>query len=220
MEVRVYNQKGEEAGNVELPKVFDIPINHDLLTQVVSAQTANMRVPVANTKGRGEVRGGGKKPWRQKGTGRARHGSIRSPIWKGGGVTHGPTGERNFSKKINKKMASLALAMAVVGKARDGELVVMHSLALGGKTKEAAGMISEMGKRKELEQMKQKSKIFVLPELQTKEARALRNMRGVHLGAPHAVTARDILQRAILVTTPDALTAIGDRIAKSLKKGT
>src|SRR5258708_25564753 len=97
MEFPVYNQEAQQIGTVELADgIFGLPLNQDLLYQVVTSQVANQRQVVAHTKGRGEVRGGGKKPWRQKGTGRARHGSIRSPIWRGGGVTHGPTKEANF----------------------------------------------------------------------------------------------------------------------------
>src|SRR3989344_826748 len=105
MKVKLYNQLGEETGSVELlDAIFNIPLNHDLVHQAIVTQMANSREILAHAKGRGEVRGGGKKPWRQKGTGRARHGSIRSPIWKGGGVTHGPLKEKIYSKKINKKV--------------------------------------------------------------------------------------------------------------------
>ena len=97
MKVDIYNQGAEKTGTLELPKgVFGLPWNEDLVHQVAVAMQANLRVPVAHTKGRGEVAGGGRKPWRQKGTGRARHGSIRSPIWRGGGVTHGPTKGKNY----------------------------------------------------------------------------------------------------------------------------
>ena len=104
MEQIVYNQKGEEVGKVELPaKIFDVKLNQDLMNQSVVTQMANVRKVIAHTKDRGERRGGGRKPWKQKGTGRARHGSNRSPIWRGGGISFGPTKERNFTKKINRK---------------------------------------------------------------------------------------------------------------------
>src|SRR3989304_3678493 len=110
MQIKLYNQSGEVIGDFDLPeRIFGVAVNADLVKRAVDTQMSNARQVIAHTKGRGEVRGGGRKPWKQKGTGRARHASIRSPIWKGGGVTFGPTKERNFKKKIRKKMARRAL---------------------------------------------------------------------------------------------------------------
>jgi len=138
MELPLYNQNAENIGTVELAdSVFGLPMNQDLLYQVITSQMSNKRQVVAHAKGRGEVRGGGKKPWKQKGTGRARHASIRSPIWRGGGVTGGPTKERNFKKDINKKMMQKALKVALSSKARDGQLFILDSLTIEKpKTKE------------------------------------------------------------------------------------
>ena len=105
LKLKIYNFEGKEVGTETLdPKLFGVEINPVMVQQMVVAQQKNARAPIAHTKGRAEVRGGGKKPWRQKGTGRARHGSSRSPIWSGGGITFGPTSKRNFSVKINKKV--------------------------------------------------------------------------------------------------------------------
>ena len=131
LKTKLYNSEGKETGEVELPEnVFGVKLNDDLVHQAVVAQTANARQVLADTKDKGEVRGGGKKPWKQKGTGRARHGSSRSPLWKGGGVTFGPTSDRNFSKMINKKMKTKALLMVLSSKLKDNELVVVENIKL------------------------------------------------------------------------------------------
>jgi len=130
MKVDIQNQKGEKVGTMELPKeIFEVEASPSLLHQAVVAQMSNMRTNIAHTKDRSEVRGGGRKPWRQKGTGRARHGSRRSPIWVGGGVTFGPTKYRNFTKKINIKMKQKAILAALSGKAKDSELVILDKLS-------------------------------------------------------------------------------------------
>ena len=143
MEYPLYNQSVENIGTVDLPdSVFNVSSNNDLLHQVVSSLMSNKRQVLAHAKTRAEVRGGGKKPWRQKGTVRARHGSIRSPIWKGGGVTFGPTKEINFKKKINKKMSRKALVVALSEKAKSNSIIVVDSIELKApKTKEVAGIL-------------------------------------------------------------------------------
>ncbi|MEA3272112.1 MAG: 50S ribosomal protein L4 [Patescibacteria group bacterium] len=131
MKIKIYNQKGEVVGEEKLDsKIFDCPVKEVVVHQVVTAIEANARQNLAHTKTRGEVRGGGRKPWRQKGTGRARHGSIRSPIWIGGGVTFGPRNERNFKQKINKKMRQKAYFMCLSDKASSGNLIVLDKLEL------------------------------------------------------------------------------------------
>src|SRR3989344_829973 len=130
MEAKVHNQKGKESGTITLsPKVFGAKWRSDLVHQVVEGMRSNKRAGTADTKGRGEVRGGGRKPWKQKGTGRARHGSSRSPIWVGGGVTHGPRAEKNYKRKISKKMRAQALFSVLSKKLKDEEVLFVDSLS-------------------------------------------------------------------------------------------
>src|SRR6185503_8469352 len=128
MKVPVYNQKAETVGEVDLnPKIFEVKPSLHLMAEAVRVQQANARKGLAHTKTRGEVSGGGKKPWKQKGTGRARVGSTRSPIWRHGGVTFGPRSNRNWELKINKKAKTKALFMSLSDKAKDGKLIVIDS---------------------------------------------------------------------------------------------
>ena len=155
METQIYNQKGKSVGKFDLPEsIFGVPWNGDLVHQVVTAMQANARTPVAHTKTRGEVRGGGRKPWKQKGTGRARHGSSRSPIWKGGGVTHGPRNEKSYDQKINKKMKAKALYAVLSEKLRKGQLLFVEELNLKAiKTKDAVSIIKDLSSLKGFEKM-------------------------------------------------------------------
>ena len=159
MNAPIYNATGKKQGSIELPeRVFGVAWNDALMHQVVTSMQGNARPRVAHTKGRGDVRGGGRKPWQQKGTGRARHGSIRSPIWRGGGVTHGPRSEKNYSRTIPKGMRAKALFMALSRKLKDNEVIFVDSFgitepktALAKKTLVAlskAGFERMAGKRK------------------------------------------------------------------------
>ncbi|MEI7765440.1 MAG: 50S ribosomal protein L4 [bacterium] len=148
METKIYNQKGKEAGKIALPeKVFAAKWRADLVHQVVEGMRSNKRAGTADTKGRGEVRGGGKKPWKQKGTGRARHGSSRSPIWVGGGVTHGPLAEKNYKRKISKTMRAQALFSVLSKKLKNKEIIFVDSLELAEiKTKGAQEVMASLAK--------------------------------------------------------------------------
>lgn len=131
LKVKVYNHQGQPTGEESLPeKVFGVALKEAVVHQAVVAQQASGRQVLAHTKGRGDVRGGGRKPWRQKHTGRARHGSTRSPIWVGGGITFGPTKERNFALKINKKMRQQALRMVLSDKLKHERIVIVEDLPL------------------------------------------------------------------------------------------
>lgn len=139
----MYNHEGKKAGEITLSeKVFGAKWNADLVAQVVRAMEANARVPVAHTKSRAEVSGTGKKPWKQKGTGSARHGSRRSPIWRKGGVAHGPRNEREYSQKINRAMRAQALFAVLSRKFSDGEVLFVSDLNLSApKTKDAKALL-------------------------------------------------------------------------------
>ncbi|MDP3770501.1 MAG: 50S ribosomal protein L4 [Candidatus Sungbacteria bacterium] len=224
MQAKVYNTNGEEAGSMELPDgVFGLKWNPDLVYQVVTGQTANMRVHVAHAKDRAQVRGGGKKPWRQKGTGRARHGSIRSPIWKGGGVTHGPLTEKNFKKKINKKMAKKALFTVLSAKARDHEIVVLDDVRFSeAKTKFAAKLFSALVQNNELSRiMKGNGALIALVERDDMVKRALKNLPYVGLDLAKNLNAHEVLQYKYTVFPKKAIdqfTALGNSTGTSSVK--
>jgi len=155
MEATVYNQMGKAAGKISLSKdVFGLPWNADLVHEVVRLMNSNSRTNVAHTKDRGEVRGGGRKPWKQKGTGRARHGSIRSPIWVGGGVAHGPRKDKNFERKINRKAKTKALYTILSRKWKDGEILFLDSVTMSApKSAEAKKILESLSKIKGYEKL-------------------------------------------------------------------
>ena len=150
MKADIYNKKGEISKSIDLPEdIFGLSWNADLVHQVFESMRSNARANTAHTKDRSEVRGGGKKPWRQKGTGRARHGSRRSPIWAGGGITFGPRTERNYSKKINQKMKTKALFTVISKKLNDGQILFiedMNSSFSTGKTKDFIDILQALEK--------------------------------------------------------------------------
>ena len=181
MEAKVYNQTGKETGKVELPaNIFGVKWNANLVHQVATSMMSNARNTIADTKGRGEVSGGGKKPWRQKGTGRARHGSSRSPIWKGGGVTHGPTSEVNFKKKINKKMKAKALFSILSAKLKDNEIIMLEDLKLSSpKVKIAQDVLANLAKSgfEKINYKIGKRVIIATPELDENMQKSFRNIK-------------------------------------------
>lgn len=198
--VNVYNQKGEEMGQAQLPKeVFGLEVSPDLVRQVVVSQMANRRQGTAHTKDRREVSGGGKKPWRQKGTGRARHGSIRSPLWKGGGVTFGPRNERNYQKAIPAKMRKKALLMVLSAKAKNNLLVLLDELKLTGvKTKEIFSVLR-------LLPCKGKGTLIVLPEMDKNIIFSARNISGIATMQAKDLNALDLLSYKYLLMPEKAV---------------
>lgn len=211
MQVKVYNQQGEETGTMELPAgIFGVKWNADLVHQVAVSYAANRRRGTAHAKTRGEVRGGGKKPWRQKGTGRARHGSIRSPIWKGGGVTHGPRTEKNYEKKINKKMAKKALWTVLSAKARDDEIVVMDDMNFPeAKTKQAAAMFKKFSEKESFRRITKGNGALVLIAGKNDAARrALGNLPYVGVEEARNLNAYSALQYKYLLFPKHAIEAL------------
>ncbi len=174
MKVSVYNQKGEVTKEVELnDQIFGQKFNSRFIHQIYIKILKNRRQPIASTKDRSEIRGGGRKPWPQKGTGRARHSSIRSPLWKGGGVTFGPTKEKDYSLKINKKMKDKALKMALSLKAKENKIFILEKDLQfeNNKTKEAQKFFDNFFKNKS------KPKLLIIDSFQNEaSSRAIRNL--------------------------------------------
>jgi large subunit ribosomal protein L4 len=201
MEVDLYNQKFEIIGKTELPNsIFSAQWRPDIVHQVLIAQQANRRKPIAHAKTRGEVRGGGRKPHRQKGTGRARHGSIRSPIWKGGGVTFGPTKERNFSKKVNKKVKRLALFSAISKKLSDNELKVIDKIEIKEpKTKLMASTLLNIIPKKK------NSGLLIIPKANPQISRAIRNLDFADLIIANSLNLENILKYKNILILQDSI---------------
>ena len=181
IQAKIYDQKGAEAGSIMLPeKVFAAKWRADLVHQVVEGMKSNKRAGTADTKDRGEVRGGGKKPWKQKGTGRARHGSSRSPIWVGGGVTHGPLAEKNYKRKISQKMRAQALFSVLSKKLKDKEIIFIDSLSLKDiKTKAAADVMKNLAKATGIKALGASKKPRVLTALFARDAKAEKSFRNL-----------------------------------------
>lgn len=224
MEATIYNAAGKKAGTVTLPEsIFGASWNDSLIHQVVTSMQDNARTPVAHAKGRGEVRGGGKKPWRQKGTGRARHGSIRSPIWKGGGVTHGPSKETVFARAIPKKMRAKALAVALSRKFKDGEIIFVDSLGLTEpKTAAAVKALTAINKAAGTNIFTargMKSTLVACAELTPAIKKSLRNIERVEIHAVRDLNPVTVLKNKYLVIeNPQAAVAIMETRLGSDKK--
>ena len=204
MEAIIYNQKGGEVGKIKLSeKVFKAKWRADLVHQVVEGMRSNKRAGTADTKDRGEVRGGGKKPWKQKGTGRARHGSSRSPIWVGGGVTHGPLAEKNYKRKITKSMRAQALFSVLSKKFKDGEVIFVDSLeAKEMKTKGAVEVIKNIGKvvgMKNIEKSKKPRILVALAGRSEKAEKSFRNVSALELVFLKNLNPLDVLNHKYLL---------------------
>ncbi|MEK7068360.1 MAG: 50S ribosomal protein L4, partial [Patescibacteria group bacterium] len=194
--------QGKETGSVTLPEnIFGLAWNADLMHQVVTSMQSNARAGTAHTKGRGEVRGGGKKPWQQKGTGRARHGSSRSPIWRGGGVTHGPKSEKNYARTITRSMRQKALLVALSKKAKDGEILFIDTLSFASpKAKDAKAMLSalKMTRRKN-------AALIAIPTIDAATKKSFRNFGNVAVEELRNLNPVSVLsKRQLIIANPDA----------------
>jgi large subunit ribosomal protein L4 len=199
--VALYNMAGEQVGDIELSdNIFGAEVNTDVLHQVVVNYLANQRQGTQSTKTRSEVRGGGAKPWRQKGTGRARQGSIRSPQWKGGGVALGPK-PRDYSYSLNRKVKRLALKSALSSKVADNEIIVLENLALENmKTKEIAALLAKFDITTKT--------LIVIPEKDDQIYKSARNIPGVDTTLVTTLNVYEILNHDKFIVTKDAITKI------------
>ena len=209
IKAKLYDFSGKEIGSEILdPSVFGVKINPELIHEMVVAQEKNAREVLAHTKGRSEVRGGGKKPWRQKGTGRARHGSTRSPIWVGGGITIGPTKKRNYSVKVNKKSKQKALVMILTDKAQEEKIVLLESYKLPeAKTKILKTSLDKLPN-------KNKSTLIVTKSSEDNIVRAANNLPKVDTIHYGSLNILDLLKREYLILNKELLKKITERYAQ------
>lgn len=211
MAVATYTKAGTKAATpAKLDKaVFAVEAkNHELLKAAYVAYQANGRINLAVTKTRGLVRGGGKKPWRQKGTGRARFGSSRVPIWRGGGITFGPTGQENYSKQMNAKAKRQAVRQALSLKA-DHVIVIEDLVSKEGKTAELAKLLAKIGA--------QRNTLIVVEAKSPELMQASRNLQNVKISSARYVNVYDVINADHIVCTQSALKAISDWLAKEAK---
>lgn len=211
MNVKVLSADGKEVGTRAVLASWDTrEISPEVLHQVAVADLTNRRVFRAHTKDRAERRGGGRKPWKQKGTGRARHASIRSPIWKKGGVTFGPRADRTYLKRTSRSLRHAALGGVVAGKIRDEQLVLLESFPqVSGKTKEFAALIRQWPL--------QGSLLLLVPgtgDLRARARRASRNLPHVFVADPLNVNIATLLRFAIVVTTPEGMDVLERRATR------
>ncbi|MCF8030279.1 MAG: 50S ribosomal protein L4 [Desulfohalobiaceae bacterium] len=202
--ISLFDQQSNSLGEYELPEdIFNVPVKPEILNSVVKAHLAAGRLGTVSYKNRANIRGGGKKPWRQKGTGRARAGTVRSPLWAGGAVIHGPK-PRAYAKKVNRKTKRLALKMALSGKYRDSELILVDRLSLDRpKTRDFAEIQNSFQLNKPL---------IVVSKKDTHLDLATRNIPGVKLVTAENVNTYDILKYEHLVLTTESVEKIKERL--------
>ncbi|HOC96197.1 MAG TPA: 50S ribosomal protein L4 [bacterium] len=207
-QIAVFDKNLKEVKNIDLSdNVFDIKPNEALIHQVSVSMLSNLRRPLAHTKTRSEVSGGGKKPWKQKGTGRARQGSIRSPLWVGGGITFGPRNVRNFSQKINDKMRQKAFCMLLTNKVDNNLLMVIDNLNFDKpKTKDVLNIIDNSKFKG------QKSVLFVVNKKDDNVYKAVRNIEGFKIKT--CINVLDLLKYKNVIMDEPTITSINERYSK------
>ncbi|MBI3952335.1 MAG: 50S ribosomal protein L4 [Candidatus Doudnabacteria bacterium] len=201
----LYNEAGEKVSELELnPGIFNVTkVDSGLVHLAVRVQRTNSRRPLAHAKNRGEVAGSGKKPWKQKGTGRARAGSIRSPLWRGGGVTFGPRNDRKYLLKMNRSAFKKALSTILTDKAKEQKLIVLENFTPVAKSKELASKINAISDKAGLG----KKRILIIAHPEKELFRAARNLKNFNLQVANQLNAVDLLNNDILITK-DALPVI------------
>jgi len=204
--VALFNISGSQVGEVELnDAVFGIEPNAHVLHEAVVMQRASLRFGTHKVKGRSEVRGGGRKPWKQKGTGRGRQGSIRAPQWKGGGVVFGPT-PRSYSYKLPKKVRRLAIKSALSSKVIDQDIIVLDTLAMNApKTKEFAAILNNL--------KVERKALIVAPSYDDNLALSARNIPGVKFVAADGINVLDVLTHDKLIITKEAVQKVEEVLA-------
>ena len=225
VDVTMYSREGKEVGKVNLPSsVFGVTWSPDLVHEVVVGMQGNSRAGTAHTKDRSEVRGGGRKPWRQKGTGRARHGSRRSPIWTGGGVTFGPRSEKDFSVKINKKVRAKALASVLSKKLTDQEVFFVDTLSMDEpKTKEAKVVIAALAKgtgEALLATKRKNAALVVLADRNLATEKSFRNFGNIEVAQAKDVNPVDLLtyKYVVVADAPSSVEILEKRVAGTAAK--
>ena len=212
MEKTIYSIKGTKSGNINLPSsLFEAKWNSDLVHQVITSMESNQRAGTAHTKNRGDVEGSRRKPWKQKGTGRARHGDKRSPIWKGGGVTHGPRNERNYKKTITQSMKNVALVSVLSQKLKLDRILFTEKVELElSKTKDAAVILSTLSKIEGAKNITRKDARICLVVVDAPRTliNSFRNIPQVSLVSARQLSPQDIVMSRYLILT-DAETAVG-----------
>jgi large subunit ribosomal protein L4 len=224
METTIYSNTGTKQGSINLPEtVFGVAWNPDLVHEVVIAMQANARANTAHTKDRSEVAGGGKKPWKQKGTGRARHGSRRSPIWVGGGVAHGPRNDRDYTQKINRKVKAKALATVLSRKFSDGELIAIDTLGLteakAAMAKQIIKVVATGSEKTDLATKRKNAGLVVVPNRDLTIERSFQNFGNFAVAQAKDINPVDLLTfKYLIIIDPNTTVPVLEKRVQVVSK--